>query len=175
MRLFRGFVFRIMFTYVATFPDNQPRSQYYAQLILRRNKRTLRVSKELHPITTMDLFFEHLVRTLIFFLLTFSLCNANIQSVATIFTEKKIVATSHTTLQKISKIKCVDTCNKERQKGMCNLAGYNKATQTCYLSVDDPQSALDTPDEMSGIFFYEYGPTGIYCMILLKCDMAFIG
>jgi len=43
---------------------------------------------------------------------------------------------------------------------MCTLAGYNKATKTCYRSIDDPQDALDTPDEMAGVFFYETQPTG---------------
>lgn len=95
--------------------------------------------------------FEHFVRTIIL-LLTISLCNAAIQSVKTAFTEKKSVATSYTTLQKISKIKCVERCNKDRQNGRCTLAGYNKSTKTCYLSDDDPLDALDTDDEMSGVF-----------------------
>jgi len=55
----------------------------------------------------------------------------------------------------------VEKCNKERQNGRCTLAGYNKATKTCYLSVDDPLDALDTDDEMTGVFYYEPEPTGI--------------
>ena len=43
---------------------------------------------------------------------------------------------------------------------MCTVAGYNKATQTCYLSVDEPQTVLDTDDEMSGVLFYETDLTG---------------
>ena len=105
-------------------------------------------------------YFE-VVRTLIVLLVTLSLCNASIQSVMTMFTEKKCVATSHTTLQKISKIKCVEKCNQERQYGRCTIAGYNKATKTCYLSVDDPKNVLDTTDEMSGVFFYDPEQTGI--------------
>jgi len=85
---------------------------------------------------------------------------ANIQIVITRFTEKKIVAKSHTTLQKISKIRSVERCNKERQNGMCTIAGYNKATQTCFLSVDDPQDVLDTTYDMAGVFFYEPATTG---------------
>jgi len=95
-----------------------------------------------------------------YFFVAMSLCNANIQSVTTMFTRKKCVANSHTTLQKISKIKCVEKCNQERQKGRCTLAGYNKATKTCYLSVDDPQDVLDSTDDMTGVFFYETQPTG---------------
>ena len=100
------------------------------------------------------------VKTLIILYLAISMCNANVQSVTTKFTEKKCVATSHTTLQKISKIKCVEKCNKERQNGRCTLAGYNKATKTCYISLDDPQDVLDTTDDMTGVFFYQPEPTG---------------
>jgi len=94
------------------------------------------------------------------YLLTVSLCTANIQSVITKFTEGKKVSTSYTTLQKISKTQCVERCNKEKQTGRCTLAGYNKATRSCYLSVDGPQDVLDTTDEMYGVFFYESEQTG---------------
>ena len=102
------------------------------------------------------------VKTSIILYLSLSLCNANVQSVTTQFTEKKCVASSHTTLQKISKIKCVEKCYQERHKGRCTVAGYNKATKTCYLSVDDPLDVLDTTDEMTGVFFYQPEPAGIY-------------
>jgi len=100
--------------------------------------------------------------------LVITLCNADIQSAMTTFTEKKCVATSHTTLQNISKIKCVEKCNQERQKGRCTLAGYNKATKTCYLSLDGPQDVLDTTDEMTGVFVYEPEPTGINNNLIYK-------
>jgi len=61
----------------------------------------------------------------------------------------------------------VERCNKERQNGRCTLAGYNKATKTCYLSVDDPHNALDTPDEMAGVFFYEPDPNGKSVLLTL--------
>ena len=123
----------------------------------------------------MALFFKHLLRPSVILLVVFTLCTATTQSVTTKFTEKKSVATSHTTLTRTSKIKCVEKCNQERQNGKCTLAGYNKATKTCYLSVDDPLDALDTDDEMSGVFFYEPEPTGIQhtydkCMIKLNCQ-----
>jgi len=92
--------------------------------------------------------------TLLVFLVIITICTATIKSVATKFTEKKIVATSHTTLQNISKIKCVERCNQDRQSGQCTLAGYNKSAKTCYLSVDNPQDVLNTTDEMSGVFFF---------------------
>ena len=102
------------------------------------------------------------VKTSIILCVAITLCNANMQSATTRFTGKKSVATSHTTLQKVSKIKCVERCNKERQKGRCTLARYNKYTKTCYLSVDDPQDVFDTTDDMIGVFFYEPAPTSTY-------------
>ena len=112
----------------------------------------------------MTFLLEHFdfVKTTIVLCVVFILCNANMQRAMTMFTGKKSVATSHTTLQKVSKIKCVERCNKEKQNGRCTLAGYNKATKTCYISLDDPQDVLDTTDEMSGVFFYEPEPTGMY-------------
>jgi len=108
----------------------------------------------------MVFFLEHFGRTFIL-LVTITFCTASLQSAMTRYTEKKRVATSHTTLQKISKIKCVEKCNKDRHNGRCTLAGYNKATQTCYLSDDDALNVLDTDDEMAGVFFYEPDLTGI--------------
>jgi len=87
---------------------------------------------------------------------------ATVQSVTTKFTEGKILSTSYTTLLKISKIQCVERCNKEKKTNGCTLAGYNKATRSCYLSVDGPQDVLDTTDEMHGVFFYEPDQTGIF-------------
>jgi len=109
----------------------------------------------------MAFFLEHFVRTAIILLLTISLCYADIQSVATKFTEMKSVVTSYVTLQDISKIKCVEKCNKERQNNRCTLAAYDKRTKTCYLSDDDPMNVLDTEDKMTGVFFYEPCVTGI--------------
>ena len=34
------------------------------------------------------------------------------------------------------------------------MAGDNEATQTCYMSNDDPLNAQDTNDEMTGVFLY---------------------
>ena len=133
----------------------------FAQLISRRKEESSRL-QNIYPNANMAFLLENFnfVKSSVILFATISLCNANIQSVTSKFTEKKCVATSHTTLQKISKIKCVEKCNQERQKGMCTLAGYNKATKTCYLSVDDPQDVLDTADEMTGVYFYEPQPTG---------------
>ena len=94
---------------------------------------------------------------------------ATIQSVKTKFTEGKKPSTSHTTLQRTSKIQCVERCSKEQQTGACTLAGYNKATRTCYLSVDDPQDVLDTTDEMLGVFFF--GPGRFHVMLWSQIKM----
>ena len=105
----------------------------------------------------MDFVVEHLIIVLV----SVTLCTATSESVMARFTENKKVATSHTTLQNVSDIQCVRKCNKERQRGMCTLAGYNKATKACYLSVDEPHDALDTADEMAGVFVLEPVPHGI--------------
>ena len=101
------------------------------------------------------------VNTSIFLFVAISLCNATILSVKTKFTQNKIVKTSHTTLQNITTIRCVQICFKRRQTGGCTLAGYNKTTRTCFLSVGGPHDVLDTTDAMNGVFFYEPEPTGI--------------
>jgi len=101
-------------------------------------------------------------KNIYFLLLDITLCMATFRSVTTNFTEKKMVITSHTTLQPFSIIQCVDLCYKEKEKGVCTLAEYNKTSETCYLSVDNPQNAVDTTDVMSGVFFYEPLLTGIH-------------
>jgi len=101
--------------------------------------------------TNMTFLLEHFnsVKCVILLFVVISVCNASIQSVTTSFITKKRVATSHTTLQKISKIHCVERCNREIQNGRCTLAGYHKANKTCDLSVDDPQNVSNTTDEIS--------------------------
>jgi len=103
------------------------------------------------------------------FLVTITICTGIFQRVMTKFTENKCVLTSHTTLQKISKIKCVERCNQERMNNMCTLAGYNKVTKTCYLSVDNPDDVLNTTDEMSGVFFFEQGMSPRIMILIKNC------
>ena len=99
--------------------------------------------------------FEHFSSTSFILLLIIALCDAKIVSVRYRFTEKKSVATNHTTLHDISDIQCARQCNKERQIGRCTLAGYDRRTKTCYLSDDVQQNVMDTNDELVGVF---YGP-----------------
>ena len=119
---------------------------------VRKKKRICTSQPNINTDTTMVLFREHFVGILIILLVTVSLSTATIQRVMIRFTEKKSVATSHTTIQNISDIQCVRKCNKKRQTGGCTLAGYDKAAKTCYLSIDGPQDVLDTTDEMAGVF-----------------------
>jgi len=108
---------------------------------------------------------ETFVRNSVVLFLTIAVCSATIQNVMTRFTVNKSVATSYTTLQKISKIECAIRCHKERLNGRCTLAGYNKATRTCYLSVDNPQDIIDTTDDTSGVVFFEPDPLGKHSFI----------
>jgi len=115
----------------------------------------------------MAFYFKHFVGIALICLVKNYMCTATIQSVATKFTGGKKLSTSYSTLEKISKIQCVERCNKDKQTGGCTLAGYNKATRNCYLSVDGPQDVLDTTDEAYGVFFYEQDQTGNNQILLL--------
>ena len=147
----------------------------FAPLISRR-KDEISLFQNIYPNASMAFPLENFnfVKSSVILFVAISLCNANIQSVTTKFTEKKCVATSHTTLQKISKIKCVERCNQERQTGRCTLAGYNKATKTCYLSVDDPLGVLDTNDDMAGVFFYESEVTGMFINLSINFEILIV-
>jgi len=91
----------------------------------------------------------------IFIICTTSVCGATI--LTTNFTNRKAVATSHKTIQPLTDIQCVRECFQEGRKGMCNVAGYNKDTATCQLSVDSQQDVVDATDEMSGVFYMNDG------------------
>jgi len=126
------------------------------------SRKNFRLFPAIKPNTTMTFSLKYFVGISCIGLMNFALCMATIQTVQTKFTEGKKLSTSYTTLQRISKVKCVEICSKEKQTGGCTLAGYNKATRTCYLSVDGPQDVLDTTDEMFGVFFYEPDQAGIF-------------
>ena len=112
------------------------------------------------PDTTMAFSLKYCVIIFCVGLMVIALCRATLRSITTEFTEGKKLSTSYKTLPRVSKIKCVETCNKEKQTGGCTLAGYNKATRSCYPSLDGPQDVLDTEDEAYGVFFYEPDQTG---------------
>ena len=93
------------------------------------------------------------IRFVVVFLCTCSLSEANIKTVETTFTKGKTVATSHTVLQPVSKSHCVERCHQEEKQGSCTIAGYNKNTRACYLSVDSQHDVVDVADESLGVFF----------------------
>jgi len=97
------------------------------------------------------------------------ICVALLIEEETMFVDKKSVQTSHTTLEKYSKIKCVQKCHAESTKGLCSVAGYNKATQTCYLSIDNHHDVLDVGSDMSGVFFMSQYNGWDLCVLILKC------
>jgi len=88
------------------------------------------------------------------FLFEYELCMGYVQNTHTNFTRGKIVATSYMTLQLYSKIKCVQKCLDEKRQNRCNVAGYNVATRSCFLSNGDEHDLLDTADEAFGVFFF---------------------
>lgn len=88
------------------------------------------------------------------FLWTTALSDASIQATATNFTRGKAVASSHTVLQPLSKVQCARKCYDEGKEGRCNIAGYNKTTKACYLSVDTHHDVIDVQDENTGVIFH---------------------
>jgi len=81
--------------------------------------------------------------------------DAVIQTVGTTFTKGKALEVIHETIQPFSELQCVRRCVEERRFNRCTIAGYNKAAHACYLSLDDYPVIVDTPDESSGVFFYD--------------------
>jgi len=89
----------------------------------------------------------------VFILFTTPICEGTISMANAKFVQGKVVATSHRTIQPLSKIRCVEKCLEEGRNGMCRVAGYNKGTKACNLSVDSQNDVVDIADEMSGVFF----------------------
>jgi len=89
-----------------------------------------------------------------------ALSSANIQDISAAFITRKTVATSHTSLQKYSKVQCVKKCFEEGKKGACSIAGYNKATKVCYLSNDSEDDVVDDPNEMAGVLILQQTAQG---------------
>ena len=106
--------------------------------------------------------------TLCVHVLIIAACVALILETDTRFENRKCVGSSHKTLQHYSKIKCVQKCHEENTKGLCNVAGYDKATKTCYLSMDSYQDVLDVNDESFGVYFIEKGRLHFNCNFALS-------
>jgi len=103
--------------------------------------------------------------TLVFLVLIIAACVALIIENDTRFVNRKCVGSSRMTLRHYSKIRCVQKCHEENTKGLCNVAGYDKATKTCYLSMDRPQDVLDVDDDSSGVYFMETGTLKITFLV----------
>jgi len=86
--------------------------------------------------------------------------NANIQQERAQLSLGKRVSSSHTAIQPYSKIQCVKKCVEEGRRGRCSVAGYDKDTQTCYLSINSMDSVMETPEEVSGVFVFQQQETG---------------
>ena len=74
------------------------------------------------------------------------------------FMTRKTVATSYLTIQSFSKVQCVDRCCREGREGRCSIAGYNKATKSCLLSMDSQQDVVDSTDVSNGVFIIQQEP-----------------
>lgn len=108
------------------------------------------------------------------FLLSCSLSKATFQSTKTQFTKGKTVATSYMTLQPYSKIQCVEKCSDENRQNRCSVAGYNKASKTCYLSADSQQALLDTTDDDVGVFFYSEPGLFVFLCVFVRFFLLFV-
>jgi len=91
------------------------------------------------------------------FLMTIALCSTTVQEVRTQFVKNKLLSTIYATKQPMSQLYCVEWCSRERQSGKCTIAGYNKSSKTCKLSMDYQHNLLDVADETTGVFLMEEG------------------
>jgi len=95
----------------------------------------------------------------VLFMLSIVLCEGHIEDVQTEFLKGKALSSSHTTLQPYSKIECVKKCYEEGRKDRCNVAGYDKTTKSCHLSLDKDTDIVDATAEAAGVYIF---PQGIY-------------
>jgi len=96
-------------------------------------------------------------KTAFIFMLSNVLSEGHIEDIKTEFIKGKYVSTSHTTLQSYSKIECVKKCYEEGKKGNCNVAGYDKSTKSCHLSLDMDTDVVDAAVEASGVYIFPQG------------------
>jgi len=98
-------------------------------------------------------------------LMTIALCSTAMRDARTQFVKNKLLATSYATEQANSQLNCVRWCFSGGNKGKCKTAGYNASTNSCRLSMDNPEDLTDVADEMSGVFVIE--PVDRGCIIIL--------
>ena len=92
-----------------------------------------------------------------FLLFTTTICDANLWTKTAVITKGKAVSTSLKTFLRFSEIQCVKKCYAERQDNLCNIAGYNKTSKVCALSIDSQNDLVDVADDMAGVFVMNDG------------------
>ena len=122
------------------------------------------------PIARANMLFytKKVVTVAVVILMTIALCSANKQDVRMQFVKKKVLHTTYATKETNSELNCARWCLKDKQLGKCKMAGYNKYSKSCSLSMDNPADALDVNDEMSGIYSMEQEEGIIHFVITSK-------
>jgi len=103
----------------------------------------------------MSWYFETMATFVVVIVVAVSLSCAEIQDFKATLLKGKTIASSYLTVERFSKVQCVEKCYKEGKEGRCSIAEYSKATRSCKLSMDSQYDLLDTPDDSSGVFIYE--------------------
>jgi len=109
----------------------------------------------------MSWYFTTMATFVVVILVAVSLSYAEIADYKANFVKGKTVATSYLTVERYSKVQCVEKCYREGKEGRCSIAEYSKATRSCKLSMDSQFDILDSPDDSSGIFIYPVTIQGI--------------
>ena len=103
----------------------------------------------------MFTYFETVATIAIVFLATVPYSHADFQQFTVTFIERKTVSTSYKTIEPLSEVQCAEKCYAEGQQGRCTIVGYNKATQSCRLSIDIQQDVVNSQDEWDSVFIYQ--------------------
>ena len=106
----------------------------------------------------MSWYFKPMATFVVGMLVTISLSYAEIQDFKATFIKGKTVASSYLTIERYSKVQCVEKCYNEGKEGRCSIAEYSKATRSCKLSMDSQYDVLDSSDVSSGVFIYQEPP-----------------
>ena len=100
-------------------------------------------------------YFETVATIAIIFLANVPYSQADFQQFTVTFIERKTVSTCYKTIEPFSEVQCAEKCYAEGQQGRCTIAGYNKATQSCRLSMDSQQDVVNSQDEWDSVFIYQ--------------------
>jgi len=109
----------------------------------------------------MSWYFTTMATFVVVILVAVSLSYAEIADYKANFVKGKTVATSYLTVERYSKVQCVEKCYREGMEGRCSIAEYSKATRSCKLSMDSQYDVLDTSDDSSGVLIYPVTIPGI--------------